>query len=233
MADLSLGLSLENRDGVLVLSMPDEGKFNATHLAAFNDALDKVEADQQILGLIISGRGKSFSQGLDLDYLSTLQVPAVASFVEQCMAMIGRLLSLPVPSCAAVNGHAFGLGAMLMLACDFKVMREDRGFFCLPEINLNMTLPASMNALLTGKLQGTLLRDVLLGGVRIGGVEAAERALVDRVCAQENLINESFALMEPLVGKHRHTFANLKRGINKDILAVIEAAAGDALMPLT
>ena len=217
-------LSLENRDGVLVLSMPDEGKFNATHLAAFNDALDKVEADSQVLGLIITGRGKNFSQGLDLDYLAILSEQAIADFVDQCMAMIGRLLALSVPSCAAVNGHAFGLGAMLMIACDFRVMREDRGFFCLPEINLNMALPASMNALLTGKLHGALLRDVLLGGVRIGGVEAAERALVDRVCTEENLINESFALMEPLVGKHRGTFASLKRGMNADILAVIEAA---------
>lgn len=223
MTDILPSLSLENKDGVLVLSMPDEGKFNATHLAAFNDALDKVELDQQILGLIITGRGKNFSQGLDLDYLSAMPAEAVGGFVDQCMLMVGRVLSLPVPSCAAVNGHAFGLGAMLMLACDFKVMREDRGFFCLPEINLNMTLPASMNALLAGKLQGALLRDALLGGVRIGGVEAAERALVDRVCAEENLINESFALMEPLVGKHRDTFASLKRGINKDILAVIEA----------
>lgn len=228
MSDVSLGLLLENRDGVLVLTMPEEGKFNAAHLAAFNDALDKVEADQLVLGLIITGQGKNFSQGLDLDYLAGLPAEGIADFVDQCMVMIGRLLSLSIPCCAAVNGHAFGLGAMLMLACDFKVMREDRGFFCLPEINLKMALPASMNALLTAKLQGALLRDVLLGGVRIGGMEAAQRALVDRVCAEANLINESFALMEPLVSKDRATFASLKRGINQDVLAVIEAAAGDA-----
>ena len=228
MSDLLLGLMLENRDSVLVLTMPDEGKFNAAHLSAFNDALDKVEADPQILGLIITGRGKNFSQGLDLDYLSGLSAEGIADFVDQCMAMVGRLLSLPIPCCAAVNGHAFGLGAMLVLACDFKVMREDRGFFCLPEINLSMTLPASMNALLRSKLQGALLRDLLLGGVRIGGMEAAQRALVDRVCAETNLINESFVLMEPLVSKDRATFASLKRGINQDVLAIIEAAASGA-----
>lgn len=202
--------------------MHDGGVFSPASLGAFNEALDTVLADEAADLLLITGQDKNFSQGLDLDYLMTAPEGAI-EFVANCLRMVGRLLTFPVPVVAVVNGHAFGLGAMITLASDYKVMREDRGYFCLPEIDLGATLTGRMNALVCGKLSGDVLRDVLLTGKRVAGPEAAQRGIVDRAVALPALPAAGLELASPMRGKNRQALAGLKRGINGAILAVIES----------
>ena len=171
------------------LILENEGKFNAGSLQAFNDCLDEALADESVQALMITGEDKIFAQGLDLEYLTNEQPDAAMAFVHNCMRAVGRLLAFPVPVVSAVNGHAFGLGAMITLASDYAVMRRDRGYFCLPEIDLGMNLIPSMNALVCAKLDGRNLRDVLLTGKRVGGDEAVARGIVDASCAMAELLD--------------------------------------------
>lgn len=217
-------VSLSHQTVYRLLKLHNEGKFNRASLDACNQALNEVEADETAQALIITGEDKCFAQGLDLEYLSSVAPDTAMQFVVECMQMIGRLLQFPLPVVAAVNGHAFGLGAMITLASDYKVMRIDRGYFCLPEVNLNMILIPTMNALVTHTLKGNLLRDVLLTGKRIGGAEACQRGIVDEACAIEDLTAKAKALAEPMMNKDRNTLAGLKRGINLPVLNIIEAS---------
>ena len=217
-------VDLTVNDGKVLLTLPAEGKFNADTLAAVNGALDRVLDDAGATALIITGRDKHFSQGLDLEYLGRVEPDVAMGFVNDCMRMIARLLQFPLPTVAAINGHAFGLGFMIAVACDYRVMRSDRGFMCLPEVDLGMTLIPSMNALVTATLRGSLLRDLLLAGRRLGGSEAAERGLVDHSCPLEELLAAASALPEPMLGKPRETLAGLKADLHRPILAIIEAA---------
>ena len=217
-----MALTLDCNDGKAVLTMAEEGKFNPESLAAFNGALDRVLDDDSITLLIITGREKSFSQGLDLDFLTKAEPTEAIGFVKDCMHMVARLLQFPVPVVSAINGHAFGLGFMISLASDYSVMRADRGFMCLPEIDLGMTLEAGMNALVTGKLQGRVLRDALLTGKRFGGEDAAEVAIVDAATTIDQLLTRAEELAQPMRGKDRKTLAGLKADIHRPILSVIE-----------
>lgn len=217
-----MALTLDCNDGKAVLTMAEEGKFNPETLAAFNGALDRVLDDDSITLLMITGREKSFSQGLDLDFLTKAEPAEAIGFVKDCMHMVARLLQFPVPVVSAINGHAFGLGFMISLASDYSVMRADRGFMCLPEIDLGMTLEAGMNALVTGKLQGRVLRDALLTGKRFGGDEAAEAGIVDAATTIDQLLTRAEELAQPMRGKDRKTLAGLKADIHRPILSVIE-----------
>lgn len=217
-------VALGAEGSVRIITMKDEGVFNPDTLAAFNAALDSVLGDEEVDLLIITGEGKHFSQGLDLEYLRAAQ-EGVMDFIGDCLRMIGRLLTLPMPVVSAVNGHAFGLGAMITLASDYKVMREDRGYFCLPEIDLGATLTERMNALVCGKLSGNILRDVLLTGARIPGPVAAELGIIDRAVPLQELRPIALELAEPMRGKNRQALSGLKRGINVHILAIIESDA--------
>lgn len=211
------------RDGIThTLTMTDGGAFNPDTMAGFNAALDSVLADENAGVLFITGEGKNFSQGLDLEYLATGPDDAM-DFVRGCLVAVGRLLSYPLPVVSLVNGHAFGLGAMITLASDYKVMREDRGYFCLPEIDMGMTLTYRMNALVCGKLSGNTLRDVLQTGLRLSGPDALARGIVDRTAPVDSLRGLGLELAQPMCGKSREALSGLKHGINLDILAVIES----------
>uniref|UniRef100_UPI0035676865 enoyl-CoA hydratase/isomerase family protein n=1 Tax=Litorivivens sp. TaxID=2020868 RepID=UPI0035676865 len=171
----------------------------------------------------ITGRDKNFSQGLDLDYLGSAEPEEAIAFVKACMHMIARLLQFPVPVVSAINGHAFGLGFMIAIASDYSVMRADKGFMCLPEIDLGMTLESGMNALVTGKLQGRLLRDALLTGKRFGGEEAKQAGVVDATTTIDQLLARAEELAQPMRGKDRRALAGLKADIHRPILNVIAA----------
>jgi enoyl-CoA hydratase/carnithine racemase len=216
-------ISLHSDGNYRQLIMHNEGKFNRNSLDAFNASLTEVAADLSAQALLISGEGKYFAQGLDLEYLGSITPDDAMGFVEECMHMIGRLLQFPLPVVAAVNGHAFGLGAMITLAADYKVMRADRGYFCLPEVDLNMVLVPCMNALVTHTLTAANLRDTLLTGSRIGGTEACQRGIVDEACSEEALITRAQALAAPMMGKNRDTLAGLKRGIHFPVISAIDA----------
>lgn len=222
MTQVTLTTETESNIHYATITMHNDGKFNPDTLAEFNAALDTVYSDVRINALIITGEGKSFSQGLDIEYLFSAGTEGAAKFIDECMEMVGRLLILPIPSVAATNGHAFGLGAMILMASDYKVMREDRGYFCLPEVDLDMVLIPSMNALVRGKLSGQPLRDLLLTGQRIGGATAVEYQVVDQSCELDDLLANAKAILQPMLGKSRDTLSGLKAGLHKDILRYID-----------
>lgn len=212
-------ITYETEKNYAFVTMYREGKFNPDLLNSFNEALDKSLSQNEIQTIIITGEDKNFSQGLDLESIAKMEGKVAAEFVNQCMQTVGRLLTFPIPVVAAVNGHAFGLGAMIVLASDYAVMREDKGFFCLPEIDIQMNLIASMNALVTHKLTGKVLRDVLLTGKRVGGVEAEQFQIVDSCSSENELLNVAKVLPLAMMGKNRRVLSQLKEGINASVLA--------------
>lgn len=203
------------------LTFLKEGAFNPELLSEFNAYLDDIENNESITALIITGSDKNFCQGLDLESIGKMQADKANEFVKQCMHSVGRLLYFPIPVVSAINGHAFGLGAMISLASDYSVMRADKGFFCLPEIDIRMNLTPSMNALVTHKLKGRVLRDILLTGKRIGGAEAEQLEVIDLSSSEKQLLKNSRAIAEPMTGKDRIILSALKKGVNKGPLAVI------------
>ncbi len=103
-------------------------------------------------------------------------------------------------------------------------MREDRGYFCLPEVDLGMVLIPSMNALVKNKLSARAARDSLLAGARIGAADAQSLGIIDQTSPLDQLFANSLALAAPMIGKDRNTLSGLKRGLNDAILPIIESA---------
>ena len=211
-------LTIENRTATL--TMLGDGKFNAELLAEINLALDEVEQHPDKPVLIVTGEAKSFSQGYDLEFLGSLG-ESYQGFINESMQLLARLVQYPVPSMAMINGHAFGFGAMLAVACDFRSMRDERGYFCLPEIDLGMPLQPGMNALLKHKLAEPAYREALLTGKRYGGAEAAAQGLVDFSANNDELGALAKEAIVALADKDRATYGILKTGLYAEIVEVI------------
>jgi len=207
-------IDLSRRGAVFILAMQaGENRFNRPFVAALSGALDEVEKSSGAAALVTTGTDKFFSNGLDLDWLMTTGASEGPAFIADFLALLGRFLAVPVPTAAAINGHAFAGGGMFALTHDFRVMRADRGFFCLPEIDLGMPLAPGMNALITGKLATRVATDLLLTGRRVGGEEAVRLGIVDEAVPAEQVLERAIARVEPLAAKDRATYSALKRGL--------------------
>ena len=134
-----MDIELERNGDVFVLNMGDgEKRFNPESVAALGAALDTVEAareDGQI-ALVTTGRGKFFSNGIDLDWMLGDTPKDIPEFIRGMLGVWARIMSMPIPTIAAVNGHAFAGGAMFSLAHDHVLMRSDRGYWCVNEVQL-------------------------------------------------------------------------------------------------
>ena len=105
----------------------------------------------------------------------------MGGYVERVQALFEKVLTLPVPTVAAVNGHAFGAGAMLAMAHDWRVMRSDRGYVCFPEVDIRIPFTVGMNALVMAKLTPRAAVDAMTTGRRYAADAAVAAGLVDAV----------------------------------------------------
>ena len=214
------------RDGaVFILTMQSgENRFNRPFLSALNEALDSVEATSGPAALVTTGGTEKFySNGLDLAWLAGDGQSEGAVFVGDVMRFLGRLMAFPVPTVAAINGHAFAAGAMMALAHDFRVMRADRGFLCLNEIDIRIPLAPGMAALVKNRLTGVTLRDVVLTGMRLGGEEARRRGILDEAVPAADVLPQAIVRAAALADKDRATYGALKRGLYGDVLKILAA----------
>lgn len=215
----------EGTDGVFMLTLGDgQNRIDADFLAAWNDGLDGVEAASEAKALLTTGAGRFYSNGYDLDWMASRPKTERRDFIAQHEALLARLLLFPIPTAAVLNGHVVGGAALLALAHDVRVMREDRGFFCLPEIDAGIAFREGMAALLRCKLSPAGLRDSALAGARIAAARALELALIDEYASAEQLIERAKLRLAPLVGKPRKSFAAMKRSLYGDVVRLLEEA---------
>ncbi|EGG15185.1 hypothetical protein DFA_10011 [Cavenderia fasciculata] len=220
----------EGTDDVYIIKFTEEeNKFNDDNLKNINDALDYIESCEEASCLITIGTSSKFySTGLDLDWITSGQCKDFRKFITNFQKMLARMLTLPIPTICVINGHAFAGGAMLACAHDYRIMRQDRGFFCLPEVDIHIPLTPGMNAILQSKMtDGTVYRDAALLGKRFNGKESLQGKIVDALASEDKLLSDAIALATSISskGKDRFTFGSLKKELYKN--ATKELLSGD------
>lgn len=206
-------VTLERQDGVFVLRMNDgENRFNADSVGALLDALEQVERSDEPTALVTTGTGKFYSNGLDLSYISTLSGEQAQAFIVRVHELLAKLLFFPTITVAAINGHAFAAGAMFMIAHDFRVMRSDRGYVCLPEVDIQIPFSPLMAAVVQARLPRMTAHEMMVTGKRYAAEEARARQIVDTVADEANVLTQAIAIAEAHAGKPRATLSAIKRG---------------------
>jgi enoyl-CoA hydratase/carnithine racemase len=202
--------TLQWDDKIAVVDLgEDENRFSPEFLDAINAQLDELET-VGAQGLVTTARGKFYTNGLDLDWLAA-HAEQTQSYVARVQALLARVLTLPMPTAAAVTGHAFGAGAMLAMAHDARVMRADRGFFCFPEVDIRIPFTDGMAALIQAKLTPRAAVASMTTGRRFGGEEAVEFGIVDGTAAEGAVTAAATDLLRPLAGKDPGTLGAIKR----------------------
>jgi enoyl-CoA hydratase/carnithine racemase len=214
-----------DRDGdVFLLNLgDDENRFNPDWIGALEELLDEVAAAPAPRALVTTATGKIWSNGLDLEWMGA-NTDEVAAFVPRVHALLGKVLALPVPTVAAIQGHCFAAGAMLAVAHDFRVMRADRGFFCLPEVDILIPFTPPMAALIQARLSKAAAHEAMTTGRRYGGDEAAAAGIVDAAVAEDRVLAEAVERAAGLAGKHPDTLGAIKEGMYAPALSLLRDA---------
>ncbi|HUA73401.1 MAG TPA: enoyl-CoA hydratase-related protein [Solirubrobacteraceae bacterium] len=221
--------SLRREDEVFVLDLGDgENRFNADSLGAIERCLDEVQAAPAPRALVTTATGKIWSNGLDLEWMAANQ-EQLGEFVPRLHELLARVLELDVPTVAALQGHTFAAGAMLALAHDQRVMRADRGFFCLPEVDIRIPFTHGMNALIAARLSVHAAHESMTTGKRYGGVEAQAAGIVDHAVEEERVLAQAIELAAPLAGKDPATLGAIKRRLYEAPLAALRDREKNAL----
>ncbi|CAH1779953.1 unnamed protein product [Owenia fusiformis] len=210
------GVTVEFEDNVAVLRMEDgENRFNVETIKRLHDALDVVEANTKAKALITIGTGKFYSNGLDLDTLMKSTPTYLTQFGEGWRTIMLRMLTFPMPTVAALNGHCYAGGAVFALMHDFRVMRRDRGWFCLNEVHINLRFNPFTREITRLKLDGKTLVECVMQGRRYTGNEAKQEGIVHELADSGDLLKtakERALRYTPPAGFNRDTLKDIKEG---------------------
>ncbi|MEU4312724.1 enoyl-CoA hydratase/isomerase family protein [Nocardia sp. NPDC024068] len=215
---------LERDGNVFVLSLGNEGqtdhenRFSHQWIDETHALLDSVEAVEGPAALVTTATGKFFSNGLDTDWLFA-NLDRMHGYLDRVHSVFSRILAFPMPTVAAVNGHAFGAGAMLATSHDFRVMRGDRGYWCLPEVHLGMPFTVGMNALMTGRLTNQVAVAAMTTGRRYGAADALVAGIVDDVVEPGALRGAAIARAAELAPNRTPSLPAIKRSLHAAALA--------------
>ena len=184
-------IQLAHDSGVATITLNRPDKRNAISFELIDDllaALKEVETSDAIV-LILTGAGKAFSSGMDLDNLKSLIGRSPDQNLKDSETMVRLFRSLyefPKVTIAAVNGAAIAGGTGLALLCDFTLaVREAK--FGYTEVRIGF-VPAIVSTFLLRQVGEKQARDLLLTGRIIGAEEAAKMGLVNEIVAPEKLM---------------------------------------------
>ena len=220
-------IELTREGNVFVLTMDDgENRWNTTFVREFAKALDEVEASEGPAALVTtSSDPKFFSNGLDLEWRMTEgehRGGDRAAFGKEFMYLMGRIITLPVPTVAAINGHAFGAGLMCALCHDVRIMREDRGFVCANEVQIGMVIPDQELALFRHKLPMNTYFETVQLARRWSGPDALAAGVVQGIADLDGLLPKAMAKAEELapLGENRKVFGTMKERLYGENAAI-------------
>ncbi|MGO9571029.1 MAG: enoyl-CoA hydratase/isomerase family protein [Desulfomonilaceae bacterium] len=217
-------LNLRKENSVYVLTMNNDDKPNTLtpeSLNEFHSILDEVEATRENAALLLtSDHPTVWNTGLDLEWLSTQGGWYHEEFATALERFFLRWALLNLPTIGCITGHAYGGGAMLAVTLDFRFMREDRGWFRFPAIDMNITFTPIMHQILELLPNSKALRYLLLAGKQFGGEEAATLDIVDHAYSQSVLSEKAMEVAHTLATKDRKTYTTIKLGMRHALVAL-------------
>ena len=198
----------------------DDNRFSDAVVSDLNELLTELEAGEGPRALVIRASGKVWSNGLDLDFMAA-HPEEMWRYLADIELLFARLMGLGVPTVAAITGHAFGAGAMATLCHDASVMRSDRGYWCLPEVDLGMALSPGEHLLVAQRLAPSTRNRALTTGHRFGAEEAMAAGIVDEVRLGDEVVERAIEIAAERAPNAGDTLRSLKQGMY--------GAAADAL----
>jgi len=215
-------MELTKEGAVYVLTLTNGANANTITgdaVGEYHDILDELEASTENSALILTSSDPKFwCNGINLDWLLKQPHDYFPKFIQLLDELFLRFSLLSMPAVGCLTGHVYAGGAILATTLDFRLMREDRGFFCFPEVDIKILFSPLMYEILRLLPDHYALNELLLTGKRVGGKEALTMKIVSAVYPVETLFDKAVELATSLAKKDRRTYAHIKRGLRQSLV---------------
>mmetsp|Transcript_450 Transcript_450/g.262 ORF Transcript_450/g.262 Transcript_450/m.262 type:complete len:264 (+) Transcript_450:104-895(+) len=207
----------EEKEGIttIVFNRPKAlNALNSSLLKEFSEALDKIEDNEDIRILILTGAGnKAFVAGADITELAKCDVLSGKIFAKIGQAAINKLQKLSIPVIAAVNGYALGGGCEIAIASDFIYASQD-AMFGLPEITLGLIPGFGGTQRLPRQIGKNMAKEMIFTGKMISADKAKEIGLVNKIVSPDTLMEEVLKTAKSISSKGKVSLRAAKESIN-------------------
>jgi len=221
-------IATEVDDGVAVVTMqrPPANAIDIALLEQLAHALGEIEQRADIVAVVLTGAGKAFSAGLDLKLVPTYDRAQQDELLRVLNQALHKLYSLPIPTVAAVNGHAIAGGLVLALACDMRIAVDDGALFGLTEVRAGVPFPVAAMAVVKAELSPAAGRELVLGGRNCDPARALALGIVDELQPAGEVRARSIVNARELAAAPRESYGKIKRQLRETPLGEIERALG-------
>lgn len=217
-------MDLKKKGPIYVLTLTNGANANtltADVIDEYHAVLDKVESTSENASfLLTSDDPKFWSTGINLDWLNKQPPDYFPIFARLLDKLFLRFALLNMPTIACLTGHTFAASAIMACTFDFRLMREDRGFFCFPEVDIKIPFTPIMHHIIALLPDRYALNELALTGKRIGGKEALAMKVVSETFPGDILLNKAMELAMQMAQKDRKTYTNIKRGMRQHLLSL-------------
>ena len=227
-------IQIETTDNIAVLRI-DRPSANAIDLETareFANTLSAIEERNDIHAVIVTGAGKCFSAGLDLKVVPTYDPEQQEEMVMAVNRMFGQLYALPLPTIAAVNGHAIAGGVILALACDYRVAAEGDYKIGLAEARVGVVFPVAAMAIVRSELAPATAKTMVLTARNYNPREALAMGVIDELQPADQLLPRAIEVAREMAALPRSSYRRIKSSLRAPAFTLIDDAISNRNEPM-
>ncbi len=220
----------ERRDAVELVRLNNEkeNRMSGPFVAELRQVLADLAAEPEVRAVVVTGNAKYFSNGLDLDWMKTQGRAELFAFLLNISGLLKDTALFPKPLIGAISGHAFGMGAIWASGFDARIVRDDRGWVCFPEMDINIPFSPGMIAICEHGLGKVAFRNMAFSAERYAGQAAVAVGWASAAVPEEQLLDAATEKAAFLGKKGPDAFRMTKQFWAKNVVEIIEREDPDA-----
>jgi enoyl-CoA hydratase len=227
-------IKIEQQDGIAIMYL-NKPPVNAIDRRLVDDGMNgllKLSADKDIRALIITGSGKCFSAGLDLKVAPYYSLSEQRQMVEELNNIVLKLYGFPIPTVAAVNGHAIAGGFILAISCDYRIGTTAECKIGVTESRVGIPFPVSTMEVLRAELSPSVARKMVMVGRNLGPHEALQNGILDELQQPEHIFFRAKEVAMDLGAIPRDAYAQIKHQLRGNTISRIQQVMDEGSDPL-
>lgn len=219
----TIATTIKDKLAIITLNRGKSNSLNREMVTELHDMLENIENDDNIGGVIITGRENFFSAGLDLIELYHYNEEEAKSFWHLFLKFTAKITAFKKPLVAAINGHSPAGGCVIALACDARVMAHGQYIIGLNEVPVGIIVPHSIFKLYAFWLGHASAYRNILAGKLFSPDEALAVGLVDELVKQESILTAAERKVRKYMAFEANTWQQSKLNVRRDLTAIMNA----------